>query len=98
MFAAMPSAACTEAAAAAYRAYTTFLLGHLLLEVANQGVDLTAGHELASEKGPRTDLTDYPHLHRLQDLLAQNHAAEEFDDNLERLLDRFSLIGPRPRP
>lgn len=76
-----------EAAVETYRHYTTFLVGHLLLEVT--GTNTPA--EPVSVDG-------YAHLQRLQQLLSRDHATQEFDDDLEQLLERIELIGPSSPP
>ncbi|MEV0708091.1 TetR/AcrR family transcriptional regulator [Nocardia aurea] len=77
-----------EAAVAAYRSYTTFLLGQLLLEVAARTSQET-GESTESAASPARELSDYPNLNRLQTLLSQDHSAAEFEDALEALLDRL---------
>ncbi|WP_029108059.1 TetR/AcrR family transcriptional regulator C-terminal domain-containing protein [Mycobacterium sp. URHD0025] len=79
-----------EAAVAAYRAYTTFLVGQLLLEVSARGVALSPAEAVLDDE-PRTDtsLADYPNLRRLQPMLAQDHSIDEFEESLEALLDRI---------
>ena len=83
-----------QAAVAAYRAYSSFLLGHLLLEVTQRGVqvsllDLPEGDPDAQA---RTDLSRYPHLMELEPLLAQDKSAAEFEESLENLLDRLTRV------
>jgi AcrR family transcriptional regulator len=83
-----------QAAVAAYRAYSSFLLGHLLLEVTQMGaqvslLDLPQGDEEAQAS---TDLEAYPHLLDLEPLLAQNKSAAEFEESLENLLDRLTRV------
>jgi AcrR family transcriptional regulator len=83
-----------QAAVAAYRAYSSFLLGHLLLEVTQIGaqvslLDLPAGDDDA-QRG--TDLTRYPTLLRTEPLLSQNKSAAEFEEALENLLDRLTRV------
>ncbi|MGV0806174.1 TetR/AcrR family transcriptional regulator [Mycolicibacterium setense] len=79
-----------EAAVAAYRAYTTFLVGQLLLEVSARGVALSPGEAvLDDEPHADTSLADYPNLRRLQPKLAEDHSVDEFEDALEALLDRI---------
>ncbi|WP_166905851.1 TetR/AcrR family transcriptional regulator [Mycobacterium sp. DL440] len=78
-----------EAAVAAYRTYTTFLVGQLLLEVSARGVRLSPDEAaLNDEPRPDTSLADYPNLRRLQPKLAEDHSADEFEEALEALLDR----------
>jgi hypothetical protein len=82
---------------AAYRTFSSFLLGHLLLEVSTHGADI--GPIEQEDPGPPdpTDLSEYPRLGALQTELSQDHSAEEFEDALEMLLDRLErLIGPPP--
>ncbi|GIG30175.1 TetR/AcrR family transcriptional regulator [Cellulomonas marina] len=86
-----------EAAVAAYRAFSSFLLGHLLLEAASRGAS-TAPVEEPLDEGDAdvpqddTDLRDYPQTERLRELLSQNHDDEEFEVALESLLDRLDLL------
>jgi AcrR family transcriptional regulator len=81
------------AAVAAYRSYTTFLLGHLLLEASTRGAELGPDEVLLdNQAGPsKTTLTGYPHLQRLQPTLSEDHATAEFEDGLEALLDRLEV-------
>jgi hypothetical protein len=84
-----------EAAVAAYRAYTTFLLGHLLLEVSHHGGAMTADDEddgaPVAEPG-EVGLEKYPHLRALEPLLDQDESVAEFEEALESLLDRLDLV------
>ena len=81
-----------EAAAAAYKAFSGFLLGHLLLEVAAHGVDTGPVEE--PDSSPDGDLTPYPLVRRLEPLLSQDRAAADFEGALEALLDRVALLLP----
>jgi len=85
------------AAVAAYRSYTTFLIGHLLLEVSARGAELHPDEALLDDGGERSarDLTDYPHLLRLQPMLSQDRSAAEFEEALEAMLDRLELLLAR---
>ena len=78
-----------EAAVAAYRGYSSFLLGHLLLEVSALGADTSPVAQVDPDAVPTADLSDFPLLQRLEPLLAQNRSAEEFEKSLESLLDRL---------
>lgn len=79
-----------EAAVAAYRTYTTFLVGQLLLEVSARGVALSPDEAALDDAArPDTSLADYPNLRRLQPMLAEDHSADEFEDAMEALLDRI---------
>ena len=81
------------AAVAAYRAYTTFLLGQLLLEVSARGAELSPEEAILYDGDrPKTNLSDYSHLHRLQPMLSQDHSTAEFEEALESLLDRLELL------
>lgn len=81
-----------ETAVAAYRAYTSFLLGHLLLEVSQRGVPISSHDEHVADEAPTTDLSEYPHLIRLEPLLSQDESAAEFEESLENLIDRLERI------
>jgi hypothetical protein len=86
-----------EAAAAAYRAFSSFLLGHLLLEVSAHGVETGPVEE--PDVSPIADLSAYPILSRMEPHLAQDVAAQDFEEALEALLDRVALLlPPRRRP
>jgi AcrR family transcriptional regulator len=84
-----------DAAAAAYRAFSSFLLGHLLLEVSARGVETGPVEE--PDVSPMDDLSLYPTLSRLQPHLSEDRSAEDFEEALEALLDRVALLLPRSR-
>ena len=86
-----------DAAVAAYRAYSSFLLGHLLLEVSQKGVAINAADAGEAEPGVSADLSEYPTVVRLQDLLSLDESAEEFDDALENLIGRLELVRREDR-
>ena len=79
----------------AYRAFSSFLLGHLLLEVSALGVDTGPIDEpppaTAVGKAPVDELAGYPLLVELSPLLAKFHFDAEFEESLHNLLDR---LGP----
>lgn len=85
-------------AVAAYRSFTSFLLGHLLLEAASLGAQ-TAPVEEPFDEGDASipnqdedlDLADYPLTMKLQPLLSEDHTDAEFERALEALLDRMDL-------
>jgi AcrR family transcriptional regulator len=81
------------AAVAAYRAYTGFLLGHLLLEVSQRGVPISPLDDPeatpAADGGP---LDQYPHVRRLQPLLSEDESVAEFEESLENLLERLQRV------
>ncbi len=87
-----------DAAVAAYRGFTSFLLGHLLLEVSTMGADLGPLDVLDNEDGksPGRTLADYPHVERMAGALSHDDSANEFDESLENLLDRLTLLRSHP--
>lgn len=84
------------AAVAAYRSYTTFLLGQLLLEVHARGAQLHPDEAILDDGNPSNrNLVDYPCLQHLQPMLSEDHSTEEFEEGLEALLDRLELLVAR---
>ena len=79
-----------EDAATVYRAFSSFLLGHLLLEVSARGVQTAPGEP------PVADLGAYPILRRLEPQLSQDRSAVDFHDALEAVLARVALLLPSP--
>lgn len=74
-------------AVAAYKAFTSFLVGALLLQVAS-----TAPEVLGEEgESHSTDLAEHPTVQRLQNLLMEDHAQREFDDALDDLIERIRI-------
>jgi AcrR family transcriptional regulator len=75
-----------------YRTFSTFLLGHLLLESAT--VDISADVELDDdvEFFETNDLSRYPRLMALESKLRQDGYEEEFEDALEDLLNRIEVV------
>lgn len=82
-----------QAAVAAYRGFSSFLLGHLLLEVSAQGADIGPVDEAEPRPPQSTDLSGFPLLQRLQDPLSEDHSAQEFEASLENLLDRLEDLA-----
>ncbi len=81
-----------RAAVDAYRAFSSFLLGHLLLEVSAMGVDIGPAEE-AEVRPPRAaDLSDYPLLREFQTLLSEDRAGQEFEESLDHLLERLETL------
>jgi AcrR family transcriptional regulator len=78
-------------AVGAYRAFTSFLLGHLLLEVATHGADVGPLDTLEDEDRD-SRLEDFPTIARLRRPLSEDHSAVEFEEALEELLQRLTLI------
>ncbi len=84
-----------SAAVAAYRGFSSFLLGHLLLEVSGRGADIGPIEQADPNDAPKADLSSYPLLERLEAELSQDHTAAEFEEALETLLDRLELLITR---
>ena len=81
-----------DAAVGGYRAFTSFLLGHLLLEVAIHGADV-GPLDVIDDGSPDYDgLEAYPHVRRMRPALSEDHSAIEFEEALENLLERMALI------
>jgi TetR/AcrR family transcriptional regulator, tetracycline repressor protein len=86
-----------EGAVAAYRAFSSFLLGHLLLEVSALGAGTAPAEEPLAEptsdgdQGDDAHLAEYPHLRRLEQRLSQDDSRAEFEMSLESLLQRLEL-------
>jgi AcrR family transcriptional regulator len=77
---------------AAYRGFSSFLLGHLLLEVSAQGGDISPIEQNPPDTGQSVGLASYPRLQSLQESLSEDHSAEEFEESLENLLDRLNRL------
>jgi AcrR family transcriptional regulator len=78
-----------EEAVAAYRAFTSFLLGNLLLEVSQRG-GAVGPMDLVDEEEPAGGLDDAPNVRRLAGKLREDRALQEFEESLESLIDRIS--------
>ncbi|QCW49327.1 TetR family transcriptional regulator [Nocardioides dongxiaopingii] len=83
-----------DAAVSAYRSFTSFLLGHLLLEVAAHDADVGPLDVLTPDEEPAGPgaLAAYPMVRRLRSQLSTDHADVEFEDALESLLARLALV------
>ncbi|SDP28382.1 DNA-binding transcriptional regulator, AcrR family [Nakamurella panacisegetis] len=82
------------ASVAAYRAFSSLLLGHLLLEVSTHGAETSPIEQEPPGRADPADLSNYPVLLSLEKELTEDHAAEEFEVTLEMLLDRLDLMKP----
>ncbi len=80
------------AAVSAYRAFTSFLLGHLLLEVSALGADVGPLDVVDDGEDANEKPMVYPTVERLSKALAEDHSAVEFEEALEELLERIALI------
>jgi TetR/AcrR family tetracycline transcriptional repressor len=81
-----------------YRTFSSFLLGHLLLEVATIGAETSPVEEPLDEGNSSLpggaqdlDLEGFSTIKRLRPLLSEDHTEEEFEQALEALLDRIDL-------
>ncbi|WP_210651623.1 TetR/AcrR family transcriptional regulator C-terminal domain-containing protein [Nocardioides sp. SYSU D00065] len=84
-----------DAAVEGYRAYTSFLLGHLLLEVAAHGADV-GPLDVLDDRASDPGLESYPTVHRLRASLSEDRSAVEFEEALEALLDRMTVARNLP--
>lgn len=85
-----------EQAVGAYRSFSSFLLGQLLLESATRGAEMSPATEPLDEGGAdipekdgRRELEEAPQVLRLRTLLSEDRSDEEFEASLEALLDRL---------
>jgi TetR/AcrR family tetracycline transcriptional repressor len=82
-----------------YRVFTSFLLGHLLLEVAAHGAETGPVEQPLDEGDPsspptddeRRALAEHPTLSRLRVGLAEATPKKDFEEALEALLDRLDM-------
>lgn len=82
-----------DAVVGAYRAFTSFLLGHLLLEVSAHDADVGPLDVLEEPVEPAEgELAAYPSVKELRESLSADHAQVEFEESLENLVDRMALM------
>ncbi|HEX5730883.1 TetR/AcrR family transcriptional regulator C-terminal domain-containing protein [Microbacterium sp.] len=81
----------------AYRSFSSFLLGQLLLESAVRGAEtapveepLDEGNADIPERDGQIGLDSAPEVRRLRALLSEDRSDEEFEVSLEVLLDRLN--------
>jgi len=84
-----------DAAVATYRAFSSFLLGYLLLEVSSRGVEI--GPVENGESPAVDDLGRYPNVRRLEKQLSRDLHDADFEEALEALIDRVALLLPAKR-
>ncbi len=82
-------------AVATYRSFSSFLLGHLLLEVSARGADVGPIEEQDPGRSDPADLSGYPLLSALESELSQDRSADEFEESLETLIDRIEMLVRR---
>jgi AcrR family transcriptional regulator len=75
-----------------YRAFSTFLLGHLLLETGTLAEPEFANGEEDLEFYETNDLNAYPRLLELASELAEDAYDDEFEDALEDLINRVETM------
>lgn len=82
----------------AYRSFSSFLLGHLLLECAVQGAETSPVEVPLNEGNAEVDTADAnlslppdSEVERLRSKLSEDRGEEEFEVALETLLDRIEL-------
>jgi TetR/AcrR family tetracycline transcriptional repressor len=88
-----------DRAVMACRIFSSFLLGHLLLEASLLGAQTSPGEEPLDEGEsdvPNTDqkmgVHQFPHVQRLEAQLSEDHSSAEFEQALEALLDRLDRL------
>lgn len=77
------------AAVSAYKAFTSFLIGDLLLHVHSNSFDAIIGRQDDDTAGEKSALSGYPTVDRLSALLSQDHRQREFDDALDEVIERI---------
>lgn len=82
----------TEASVYTYRAFATFLLGHLLLETGGGLVPGTEDRHSDLEFLETSDLSHYPRITELAPELGADGYREEFEASLEDLINRLMLV------
>lgn len=82
----------------AYRAFSSFLLGQLLLESATRGartspvqVPFDEGDAQVPNRDGRVDLSSRPAVERMRPMLSEDRSEDEFEVSLEILLDRLEM-------
>ena len=75
-----------------YRAFSTFLLGHLLLESATYAVEPRLDAASDIEFVETNDLAAYPLVMELSPELSLDAFDNEFEDSLEELINRMAVV------
>lgn len=85
-----------DQAVGVYKTFTGFLLGHLLLHVAEEGAStappeepLDEGEASVPNRDQQLSLDDYPTVRQLSDGLRRHDPLGDFESALEALLDRL---------
>ena len=80
-----------EQAVTSYRAFSSFLLGHLLLEASQHSHQPTLAEEQLDQRpDDDEDLADYPTIARLREKLRQDEGRMEFDISLDEMIERLT--------
>ncbi len=77
----------------AYKAFTSFLLGHLLLEIAGLQVPIGPEETSRDDAPPPAQLRGFPAVVELADLLREDSSDAEFASSLENLLTRLDPLA-----
>jgi AcrR family transcriptional regulator len=87
-----------EQTVGAYRAFSSFLLGQLLLESATRGaktspvdVPFDEGDAQVPNRDGSLDLSGRPAIARMRPMLSEDRSGDEFEVSLEILLDRLEM-------
>lgn len=87
-----------DQAVSAYQSFSSFLLGHLLLEVVQLGaetspveVTLDEGEAQLPSQDAGLDLSDFPTILAARQELSRDTSQEQFEISLETLLDRLEF-------
>jgi AcrR family transcriptional regulator len=75
-----------------YRAFSTFLLGHLLLETSTLGAEMGLSEADDTEFIETNDLNQYPMVTHYSAELSRDAYEDEFEESLEDLLDRLAQL------
>jgi AcrR family transcriptional regulator len=75
-----------------YRAFSTFLLGHLLLETSTLGGEMGLSEADDTEFLETNDLNEYPLVTGYSEELSADAYEDEFEESLEDLLDRLAQL------
>ncbi len=82
-----------ERAVMAYQLFTSFLLGHLLVESTQRSTSPTLPEQQLAGGQEPDDVSHYPNLEELSELLAADRAKEEFEDALEIVIGRLETAS-----
>lgn len=77
-------------AVGAHKSFTSFLIGDLLLEVHSPDLD-TVDEDDYERSADDSDLSHYPTVNALSDLLREDHRRRQLDDALDELIERLRL-------